>query len=241
MSIKSGKKPTTTKPEATEAPASAATAKTKELQIKPPNLKIIEFHLRGTTPLVINRFANKAAIMQTQSEGSKNKKGKAKEAKNFEACFEGARHKSAEGWDGVHAGGFRSALISACRLVGYKMTLAKLSLFVMQDGVNQDGLPIVRIHTPKNRPPKMVTHHVRNDSGVIDIRARPMFEEWSINLRVRYDADQFSDEDVANLLLRVGMQVGIGEGRPDSKDSAGMGWGMFEIATEESHERAAAE
>jgi hypothetical protein len=26
------------------------------------------------------------------------------------------------------------------------------------------------------------------------------------------------------------MQVGIGEGRPDSRDSAGMGYGLFEIA-----------
>jgi len=31
------------------------------------------------------------------------------------------------------------------------------------------------------------------------------------------------------LLARVGMQVGIGEGRPDSKNSAGMGWGLFEV------------
>jgi hypothetical protein len=28
---------------------------------------------------------------------------------------------------------------------------------------------------------------------------------------------------------RVGAQVGIGEGRPDSKNSTGMGWGTFEI------------
>jgi hypothetical protein len=47
--------------------------------------------------------------------------------------------------------------------------------------------------------------------------------------------DQFTPEDVANLMARVGMQVGIGEGRPDSKNSAGMGWGLFKIA-DSSHE-----
>jgi len=31
----------------------------------------------------------------------------------------------------------------------------------------------------------------------------------------------------------VGLQVGIGEGRPDSKNSAGMGWGMFTIEDKE--------
>jgi hypothetical protein len=33
-----------------------------------------------------------------------------------------------------------------------------------------------------------------------------------------------------NLLARVGMQVGIGEGRPDSRESAGIGFGLFRIA-----------
>jgi hypothetical protein len=30
-------------------------------------------------------------------------------------------------------------------------------------------------------------------------------------------------------IARVGQQVGICEGRPDSKNSAGMGWGLFDI------------
>jgi len=38
---------------------------------------------------------------------------------------------------------------------------------------------------------------------------------------------------VTNLLARMGMQVGIGAGRPDSTDSAGMGWGTFRIAKTE--------
>jgi hypothetical protein len=35
---------------------------------------------------------------------------------------------------------------------------------------------------------------------------------------------------VTNLMQRVGLQVGIGEGRPDSRESAGLGWGTFAIA-----------
>ena len=35
--------------------------------------------------------------------------------------------------------------------------------------------------------------------------------------------------DVVNLIARVGIQVGIGEGRPDSKMSAGLGYGLFEL------------
>lgn len=46
--------------------------------------------------------------------------------------------------------------------------------------------------------------------------------------------------DVANLMNRVGAQVGIGEGRPDSKNSAGMGWGLFSIETKTQEKRDAA-
>ena len=37
------------------------------------------------------------------------------------------------------------------------------------------------------------------------------------------------EEDVANLIMRAGMQAGIGEGRPFSKESAGIGYGLFEV------------
>jgi hypothetical protein len=39
----------------------------------------------------------------------------------------------------------------------------------------------------------------------------------------------FTPEHVAALLQRAGMQVGIGEGRPDSKRSVGQGWGLFTV------------
>lgn len=56
-------------------------------------------------------------------------------------------------------------------------------------------------------------------------------------LRIRFDADLFTKTDIVNLIMRVGAQVGIGEGRPDSKDSAGMGFGLFEIITDEKEEK----
>jgi hypothetical protein len=48
-------------------------------------------------------------------------------------------------------------------------------------------------------------------------------------LRIRYDAGMFTSDAMVNLISRVGLQVGIGEGRPDSKNSAGLGYGLFEI------------
>ena len=199
------------------------------MAIKKPNIQTIKFRLTGTSPYVQARFGAKArqAMMDKMAAGSKAKKGTAREARDFDADCEESTHRTAEGWIGMPASAFRNALISACRLVGFKMTLAKLSVFVEADGFDAvDASPLVRIFGDSER----FDATVRNATGVADIRVRPMWREWTADLRVSYDADQFSSEDVTHLMERVGRQVGVGEGRPDSKSSAGLGWGMFDVA-----------
>lgn len=213
-----------------KAALAVAAPKEERISIAAPDIRTVEFALKGTAPYVQNRFSNKADIMLAQQAGSTGKKGKKRDPKDFERLYEQAKHKSPEGWCGIPAPSFRAAMISACRLVGFQMTRAKLSLFVLADGLDEDGSPIVRIEGT----PEMHTSHVRNETGVVDIRARPMWREWGCKLRIQYDADQFTATDIANLLLRAGMQVGIGEGRPDSKKSlTGMGWGTFRIDGDE--------
>lgn len=199
------------------------------VQIKPVNLQTINFRLTGTSPFVQCRFSQKAlnAMMEKMAEGSTAKGKKVRAARDFDQDMLDAMHVSTEGWVGVPASAFRQALISACRLVGYRMTLAKLSLFVIADGIDAvDGIPLVKLNAGKPIRTEMA---VRNATGVADIRVRPMWRDWGIDLKVRYDADQFTADDVANLMERVGQQVGIGEGRHDSRESAGLGWGCFTI------------
>lgn len=209
----------------------AAGAKPEVLAITPPNMAVVELGIVGETPLVLNRFGRKAMEMMraAQEAGSAAKKGKKKEPKDFQRCYEEAKHVSEEGWLGFHAGGLRTALVDACRLVGFKMTHAKLSLFILADGYDKvDGTPLVRITKGE---PRYFEAPVKNDSGVADIRARPLWAPgWEAMVRVRFDADQFKAVEVANLLARVGAQVGIGEGRANSKDSTGCGWGHFRLA-----------
>lgn len=199
----------------------------KQVTIKAPDFRVAEFRIVGTAPYVQHRFHAKGEIMATQAAGSQAKSKRKREPKDFDSLYQKAMHRSREGWCGIPAGAFRNAMISACRTVGYKMTHAKLAAFVLADGYDaDDGTPLVRIEGN----PRRHTSHARNDNGSVDIRVRPMWDEWSATVRVRFDADMFSEADVANLLMRVGAQVGLGEGRPDSKNSAGMGWGLFEFA-----------
>lgn len=201
------------------------------VQISPPNLQAVRLRIRGTAPYAQLRFSEKAMAMMAEKmmAGSTAKKGRAKEARDFDEDYRQAQHVSEDGWVGIPASAFRNAMVDACRLVGFKMTLAKLAVFVHADGVDKvDGLPLIKIEGDPE-PNRM---HVRNATGVADLRVRAMWRQWAANVVIEYDADQFRLQDVVNLMARVGRQVGIGEGRPNSKQSTGLGWGTFEIVNE---------
>lgn len=201
------------------------------VSIKPPNFGNAVFTIKGNAPLVMHRFSHKIKEqmrlkMETgKAAGSK----KEREAKDSDDTFQAARYISKEGWDGFHAGAIRNAMISACRLVGFKMTLAKLSVFVINDGwdATEPQIPLIRIYGKPVRQDDMA----RVETGQPYVTIRAAYHDWSAKVKIRWDADQFTLTDVSSLMSRVGMQVGIGEGRPDSKNSAGMGWGTFDLET----------
>lgn len=197
--------------------------------IDSPKFATAVLHIKGVSPYVQNKFSAKARekMVAKHRAGSQANKDRKKEPRDFEEDYRQATHTSREGWHGIPAPSFRNAAISACRIVGFKMTLAKLSIFIEADGFDaDDGTPLVKIIGK----PRVHEGFVRNETGVADIRHRPMWEQWEAKLRVRWDTSQFSAQDVVNLFARAGLQVGIGEGRPDSKSSNGLGWGLFEVA-----------
>ncbi len=202
------------------------------VSIKAPNLREAVFKITGTAPLVIHRFSSKTLNemklkMETgKAAGSK----KNRDAKSTDELFNEARYVSKEGWDGFNAASIRAAMISACRLVGFKMTLAKMSVFVIADGwdAKEPQIPLIRIIGKPTKQEDMA----RVQTGQPYCCVRAAYHDWKATVRIRFDADQFTLDDVTNLLSRVGEQVGIGEGRPDSKNSSGMGWGTFALERE---------
>ena len=210
--------------EATE-PISVAT----QVTITAPKLQTIDFTIVGVAPYMQAKFSEKAkhAMTSKMLAGSTAKKGAKREPRDFDADFIGAQHISSEGWNGIPAAAFRNACIDACRMVNFQMTRAKMSIFVEPDGFDAtDATPLVRLIAD---PPERTEMATRNATGVVDIRVRPLWRKWSAKVRMTFDADQFTATDVANLLARAGLQVGVGEGRPYSKSSAGMGFGLFRI------------
>lgn len=204
-------------------------------QISAPNMKVCVFSVEGTAPLVVHRFDEKI------KQGFRDKiisgttpKAKTKfQPRDPADICEAAKYVGQSGgkrWEGFNASAIRNAMISACRLVNFKMTLAKLSIFVLEDGrdVFNPLFPLIRIDG-KSEISEMIG---QTETGVAMLCIRPMYFPWKAQIRIRFDGDQFSVSDVSNLLARVGEQVGLCEGRPDSKNSAGMGWGTFRITNE---------
>ncbi len=207
------------------------TQKSQTITIKPPNMHTLELTIIGTAPYVQHKFGKKARekMIATHKAGSQARSKRTREPRDFDEDYREAMYLTDAGKNGMPASAFRNGMISACRTVGYKMTHAKLAVFVEADGYDaDDATPLVHI---EGKPEQHITQ-ARNDNGSCDLRVRPMWKTWRAKIRIRFDADMFSGEDVTNLLARVGMQGGIGEGRPDSKKSAGLGWGLFRIATE---------
>ena len=211
------------------------TEKQSVIQITPPNIKTAVFNIEGTAPLVVHRFDQKIKddFRRKIEEGSR-PRGKNKfDPKSTDDICEAAKYigeTKGKRWEGFNASGIRLAMISACRGANMKMTIAKQSLFVEADGwdVFTPLVPLVRI-IGQSRKSEMIA---KTETGVAMLCIRPMYQPWSAKVRLRFDADLFGLSDVTNLLARAGECVGICEGRPDSKNSGGMGWGTFRLTNE---------
>lgn len=220
------------------APATAPEPIVQQIVISAPRFRTVALRITGTAPYMQARFSAKAMQamgekMTAGDEPSIDGAGAAKTRKprrkprDFDDDFRQAMHVSTEGWVGIPASAFRNACIDVCRMVGFKMTFAKMSIFVEPDGLDiVDGIPLVKLDA---KPPEKHTLAVRNATGVADLRVRPLWRTWAATVRLRYDEDQFTLTDVANLLARAGMQVGVGEGRPFSRESNGLGFGLFSV------------
>ena len=191
-----------------------APAEGKEVVAFPDiELRVMEVAIVGDSPLVMNRFSEKA---QTEIEESQGKNAKPqKEARNPEAEYKAATHRLSNGKPGFPAAGFKKAAVGACRYVdGIPMTEARGAFFVLGDLV-----PIL------GSAPKMRTDMVRIKGKTSVPRYRPEFTEWSAVLTIRYNASALSAEQIIHLIDVAGFGVGVGEWRPQKDGS----WGMWHV------------
>lgn len=193
--------------------------------IPKPEILQIEARIRGLTPLMIAKFSQKAIVEIEESYAGKPKNKKKEYDPKTESDL--LRHVSTEGWDGFHAASVRGAMISACRNVKTaKMTEMKQAIFVIADGHDDKGTPLVKIDCEDR---SIHNGTVRLANGTAAVRNRPIYPTWAATVRLQVFAGLLSSESAVNLLALAGRFCGIGEWRPSSKESTTGSFGTFEI------------
>jgi hypothetical protein len=225
-----------------------ATKKVPEVvKIKPIKDISTTVRLVGDTPLIVHKWSEKAKRMLPAwpEDGPKSditeqkeyagpmesfmnalywitpKPEEFSEAAFAEAVNSGARF-------GFRVEAFKNAAIDAAyskKWIPNKKSVKGL-FFIQPDFVDGEGNQLVEI---KGCVPEM-----REDIVILsgmtrkpDLRWRPQFSNWYVDLNIRFDADGiYSLQDIVNMLNAGGRYSGIGEYRPE-KDGQ---FGMFHVA-----------
>lgn len=186
--------------------------KKQELVIVVPEVRIgnLELTLVGDSPLICHAWDEKTkkGMLDKQMKKAAPKK----EAKDPHAQYLASLYNMPDGKGyGFPSIGFKGAAVSACRFSdGVKMTEARGAFHVEGELVRIDGTPNMR------------EDMVRIGMGVADIRYRGEFKQWKATLKIRYNMNSLSPEQIVNLFNTAGFGVGVGEWRPEKNGQMGM-------------------
>jgi hypothetical protein len=73
----------------------------------------------------------------------------------------------------------------------------------------------------------------RIDGEIVPILTRDQFDEWRVELSVRYNADVITEEQIRRLAAIAGACCGVGQWRPAATRRGGGIYGRFRVADEE--------
>jgi hypothetical protein len=197
----------------------AVKAASKEVEIVVPEIKkgYLRVTIKGITPLLTHAFGPRARQKLADAQGGG--PTKAKEPRDPQADYLDALYiidAEAERY-GFPASGVKKALVTAGgRFAGGVMTQLR--------GVITIPAELLEIKAPA---PTMQTDIVRLSTGVPDLRYRPKFWPWEMDVPVEFNAGIITMAQVINLFKHAGFEVGIGDWRLESKN--GM-YGQFDVA-----------
>jgi hypothetical protein len=182
----------------------------------------IEVEIRGLTPIIPHKWAEKA-IAQMRSKQGGNAVDKLPPKVAEDEAYQ-ATYWLPDGRPGMPATAFKAAMVGACRLFDEPpMTLAKVLFYVEGEGPEQ-LVPIDcdSIEMREDLP--------RNSNGNPDLRYRNQLVGWSARLTIRYTASRISEASIVALLDAAG-RGGVGDWRPSAPKSATGMYGTWEVVT----------
>ena len=130
---------------------------------------------------------------------------------------------------GFHVGGLKNALADTAydlKLIKKKDVIYGSVFFVNCEHDKIYGTPCVPI--VNNAPPIMRTDCLSTFSSGADMRYRPQFDTWEMDLVLQFNPDIIDKKTLAQLLNYAGVMKGLGEYRAQK----GGNWGGFKIKTD---------
>lgn len=184
-----------------------ATAETV-IQIPPIEIKTYVLRIVGDSPLICHAWSKKAKqeMLDKQMGRARGKKEPKDPARDYEDAF----YRLDNGIPGFPTIAFKAAAVNASRQVdGLKMTFLRGAFHTVGELVAIEGVPRMREDAVK----------IQMTS---DLRYRPEFPDWAVNLAVRLNTRALTLEQLIHLFNQAGFSAGVGEWRPERNGAFGM-------------------
>jgi hypothetical protein len=212
------KKAAATKPAATEGEGGEQAAASGPVEyastIEVPEIKqaVLSVTVKGDS-LITRAWSEKSREQMRDAQTQKVKAGK-RPPKDPDEEFENSRYLDQDGDDCVPAIAFKNAMVAAARFIdGVAMTTLRGALFVRGEKLK------IRCERMDKREDSVNVG--KFPSKVADLRYRPEYINWEIDLEIEYDEEILKPAAVLNLLRRAGFSVGICEWRPEKNGQHG--------------------
>lgn len=214
-----------------KAAQSLSTIDVSKLTVQPAVMTVT---ITGLTPLLVHNFGSKAIKQILDKQTGEAKPGPRAKKDPFEDFKESLypinpakmpkqRLSPGQSWKyipeafGFPESAFKKAMVQACSFVeGVPKTWVR-GLVHIYGGIN-GLLPI------KYSKVVMRQDTVRIGtfgSKTADIRFRAEFHDWSVQLKIRYNKNAITTEQIGMLINNAGFAVGVGEWRPEKDGSHG--------------------
>ena len=185
--------------------------------------RVVNIEIVGDSDLICHSWSDKAKKEMLNKQMKKAEKGK--DPKDPERDYreslywlnaDGHRIPAGSGdpndhkYFGFPSAAFRLAAVRGCKNVKIAMTDGRAAFYVMDEFV------LIK-HKGIDKREDMV----RLQKKTADIRYRAAFRDWSATLKVRYNVNCLTVEQIVNLFEQAGFGVGVGEWRPERNGSFG--------------------
>lgn len=219
----------------------AKAIKAQVMSIQPLRQEIIQIRVIGDTPVITHPWSEKAKKMMldtmTKENSVKEREPKNPVAEFIDSCYwiEGApEEKNEAGFEaavangarfGIKAESFKEAAANAVYRLGWVKNKVDIKSAFFIDGISVGADTLVEIHSDT---PIMREDVTRVGMGKPDLRYRPQFNNWYVDLTIRLTANgKFKAQDIINAINAGGYACGVGEWRPER----GGQFGMFHVQT----------